>query len=216
MGSRRLRAAVIGTALVLLAAGCTKAPEPPGPSPTTLVAGPDPRVAVAPMSPAGTDALCDAVRAGVEAYTGTFEDSSDEVGAGRPETCRAARGNGLRDHAVGLLRVHDFTAEEVAAYADAVAADPGAQSQHPECFAYWTLLMEQDKRVYTGPTAFAERSAGAREYCGAESDTATVAAIAVHGSIVVLEFEAVGTIAGRPADANALRDAVLAKVFGVL
>ncbi|HIV59296.1 MAG TPA: hypothetical protein H9902_15220 [Candidatus Stackebrandtia faecavium] len=166
---------------------------------------------VSAVSDSDKDAMCEAIRNGVGDYAGSTTDSSDDVPDGGQEECYSIRGDGADNYASGMLRIHEFSDDSLAAYATALRED---DEQNPsECFNYMKLAAPKDQQFDGGPSSFSNTSDGGTDHCAAESDDASVAAFTVTGAVIVVEFNVSGTLDSKEMDIAALRDATLPTVF---
>ncbi|WP_147142433.1 hypothetical protein [Stackebrandtia albiflava] len=208
------RSAVVVIAIAgMLVAGCADdvAPrEVPSAASSELSTG---DVVVTEVDHAVIDEVCAAIRSGVETYAGEVTDVTDEVLEDRDEACYTARGNGLLDYAVGMLRVHEFGSGDVRSYSEAL--QDGSEEAGP-CLVYWTTTSDDDVPFNSGPTEFSEEAASGEPYCGAENDSMALVFLTVPGAGLMLEFEATGSLNGRDTDVRQLRDAILTEVFTVV
>ncbi len=208
-GKSSLKGIVAALAMLALSMSACSNEKPHGPE----VTGDDDRITVSPVSDSDKDAVCEAIRNGVTAYAGSTPDVGDEPPQAGQEYCYYIRGDGAANYVSGMLRVHEFSDDDIDTYSAAIRQDGEATG---ECFNYMTLAADKDQQFNAAPASFSNSDEGGRDHCVANSDEATVVAFTITGAIVVVEFNAVGKLDGKTVNIAAVYDSVLPTVFDAL
>lgn len=198
-----------------LLAGCEGGDEPTGDgTSSTTPAAMDERVVVAAVPTSDRDAMCEAMTSEIETFVGEAADTSDEPPEDGQEICYSARGDGSLDYALGMIRVHEFSEDDVTAYRE--VRDRNPDEKQSECLIFTELTRDEDERTGAGVGDFSNAQTDDKvTYCGATADGTAVASFAVTGASVVLEIEVRGEFAGDPDDVANLRDSILDELKAV-